>query len=154
MLVFSQSWKVSKKSNLLLKILIEERVLITVQGISGILLAAIINLAFVTGGGMSNSTSLSITSCQLLVHLSSGNGSGKKYIEELKQCQFFKVGSKGSKNISKARKYSWYLMPAQSPLKLLGYLWSTAEPTQSRAERGEAERERRGGCGAAGRILA
>lgn len=48
-----------------------------------------------------------------------GSGSNK-HVEELRQCQLFKIGSKGSKSFSKSRKYSWHLIPCQSPSKLLG----------------------------------
>lgn len=139
----------SKKSNLLLKIPIKEGVLVTVQGISGALLAVITNLIFVTGGGMNNSTSLSITSSQLLVQTTTcefWERAQAAYVEELRQCHLFKIGSKGSKNTSNAKKYSWHLILAQSLLQSSsGYLWSTAEPTQSRAEQSVIGRCQKGG---------
>lgn len=98
---------------------------------------------------MNNSTSLSIISSQLLVQTTTSEfweRAQAAYVEELRQCQLFKIGSKGSKNTSNTRKYSWYLILAQSLLQSSwGYLWSTAEPTQSRAEQSMIRGGQKGG---------
>lgn len=73
-------------------------------------------------------------------------GSSSKYVEELRQCQLFKIGRKGSKNICKAIKYFWHLILAESLLQSsCGYLWSTAEPTQSTTEQSMVGRGQKGG---------